>query len=94
MGLTQSVLRILLGCWGAITAMLTILVIYGNTLSLREDTELYLNRTEEIMMESEQEALARKMSYLKPVIMVLATLSGVLLLTSYAVWVWAVVGRF
>lgn len=41
-------LHILSGCWGAITAVLTILVIYGNTLSLREDTELYLSRTEEM----------------------------------------------
>jgi hypothetical protein len=81
-------LAYLLLCWGTVTAVLLLLVIYGNTLSIREDTELYLNKAESEMMATEQKALVAKMDRLKRVIVILAVFSGILLLVSAGVWVW------
>ena len=50
MGGIPTTLAYLLITWGAITAVLVALVIYGNTLSIRENEEIYLNQEEEKMM--------------------------------------------
>jgi hypothetical protein len=83
-----NTLAYLLMIWGAITAVLVVLVIYGNALSTREDDEIYLNKTEESMMADEQRTLIGKMTRLARVITVLAIMSGVFLLASAGVWVW------
>ena len=88
MGGIPNTLAYLLMIWGAITAVLVVLVIYGNALSTREDDEIYLNKTEESMMADEQRTLIGKMTRLAPVITVLAIMSGVFLLASAGVWVW------
>jgi transcriptional regulator GlxA family with amidase domain len=63
-------------------------VIYGNALSTREDDEIYLSKTEEAMMATEQRTLIGKMTRLARVITVFAIMSGVFLLASAGVWVW------
>jgi hypothetical protein len=83
-----ATLSYLLITWGTITAVLLALVIYGNTLSIREDDEIYLNRTEDHMMAAEQRVLITKMDRLKRVIMVLASVSGILLIASAGLWAW------
>jgi hypothetical protein len=88
MGGIPNTLAYLLMIWGAITAVLVVLVIYGNALSTREDDEIYLNKTEESMMADEQRTLIGKMTRLARVITVLAIMSGVFLLASAGVWVW------
>jgi hypothetical protein len=88
MGGIPNTLASLLMIWGAITAVLVVLVIYGNALSTREDDEIYLNKTEESMMADEQRTLIGKMTRLARVITVLAVMSGVFLLASAGVWVW------
>jgi hypothetical protein len=88
MGGIPNTLAYLLMVWGAITAVLVVLVIYGNALSTREDDEIYLNKTEESMMADEQRTLIGKMTRLARVITVLAVMSGVFLLASAGVWVW------
>ena len=88
MGGIPNTLAYLLMIWGSITAVLVVLVIYGNALSTREDDEIYLNKTEESMMATEQQTLIGKMTRLARVITVLAILSGVFLLASAGVWVW------
>ena len=88
MGGIPNTLAYLLMIWGAITAVLVVLVIYGNALSTREDDEIYLNKTEESMMANEQRTLIGKMTRLARVITVLAIMSGVFLLASAGVWVW------
>jgi hypothetical protein len=61
----------------------------GNTLSIREDTELYLNKAEDEMMAAEPKVLvAKTMQRLKRVIVILSAFSGILLLASAGVWVW------
>ena len=88
MGGIPSTLAYLLVTWGAITAVLVGLVIYGNTLSTREDDEIYLNKAAETMMATEQRVLIGKMNRLSRVITVLAVMSGMFLLASAGVWVW------
>ena len=86
-GISHS-LAYLLVSWGVATAVLVVLVIYGNTLSSREDDELYLNQAEQVMMASEQQILIGKMNHLARVIVYLAVLSGLLLAASAGVWAW------
>lgn len=83
-----TTLSYLLITWGTITAVLLVLVIYGNTLSIREDDEIYLNRAEDHMMAAEQRMLITKMDRLKRVITVLASVSGLLLIASAGLWAW------
>jgi hypothetical protein len=82
----SNLLSYLVGFSGAIAAVLVVLVIYGNTLDTRADEEIYLNKTEEKMMASEQPALASKMNHLARVITVLAIITGISLLATAGVW--------
>ena len=86
MGVVPSPLAILLMLWGAVTAVLIILVIYGNTLDSHEDEEIYINKKEEEFMGGEQKVLVAKMERLKKLIFSLAVVSGILLLTSATIW--------
>jgi len=86
-GLSHS-LMYLLASWGAVTAVLVVLVIYGNTLSTREEDQLYLNAAEQEMMASEQQVLIAKMRHLARVILYLGVVSAALLLASAGIWVW------
>jgi hypothetical protein len=86
-GLT-TMLPYLVMAGGAASAVLVILVIYGNALDSREGEEIYLNKTEEKMMASEQPALIGKMNRLAQVIKVVAVIAGVFLLASAGIWVW------
>ncbi len=88
MGGIPNVLAYLFMIWGSITAVLVVLVIYGNALSTREDDEIYLNKTEERMMATEQRTLIGRMNRLARVITVLAIMSGLFLLATAGVWVW------
>ena len=88
MNAMPSILSYLLSIWGAITFTLVVLVVYGNTLSTREDDQLFLNGTEEKMMASVQRELIGKMDRLAPIVVSLAVASGVLLAVSGGVWVW------
>ena len=88
MGSISNVLTYLMAFSGAVAAVLAVLVIYGNVLDTRADEEIYLNKTEEKMMASDQPALVSKMSHLARVITVLAIITGVSLLATAGVWVY------
>jgi len=88
MGGISSLLTYLMGFSGLVAAVLVVLVIYGNALDTRADEEIYLNKTEEKMMASEQPALAGKMSQLARVITVVAIITGVSLLATAGIWVY------
>ena len=83
-----STLTYLLMISGAITAVLVVLVIYGNALDSREDEEIYVNKREENMMGGEQRALVGKMNRLARLITVVAVVAGIFLLASAGVWVY------
>jgi len=86
-GLT-SMLTYLWIAGGVASAVLVVLVIYGNALDTRADEEIYLNKTEEKMLASQQPALISKMNRLAQVITVVAVIAGVFLLAGACVWVW------
>ena len=65
MGIVPSPLAILLMAWGAVTAVLIVAVIYGNTLDIHEDEEFYINKKEEEFMGGPQKVLVAKMERLK-----------------------------
>jgi hypothetical protein len=88
MGEASNLLTPLLAFSGAVAAVLAVLVIYGNALDGRVDEEIYLNKTEEKMMASEQAELVAKMNRLARVITVLAIITGVSLLATAGVWVY------
>lgn len=88
MGVMPSPLAILMVLWGAVTAVLIGLVIYGNTLDSHEDEEIYINKEEEKFMGGEQKVLVAKMEQLKKVILMVAVTSGILLLASATIWVY------
>jgi hypothetical protein len=88
MDVVPGPLEILLMVWGTVTAVLIVLVIYGNTLDTHEAEEIYINKKEEELLAGEQKALVAKMERLKKVIFSLAVVSGILLLASAAIWVY------
>ncbi len=87
MGGIPAPLSYLLVACGLTSAALAILVIYGDTLSTREQDQLYLDKAEHGML-AEQRILIGKMERLKKVIIILAVISGTLVLASAGVWLW------
>ncbi|MGD1211215.1 MAG: hypothetical protein ABR973_07650 [Candidatus Acidiferrales bacterium] len=85
-GIPAPLAYLLMAC-GLTTAVLAILVIYGDTLSMKEQDQLYLDKAEQEMA-SEQRVLIGKMDRLKKVIIVLAVIAGILVLASAGVWLW------
>jgi len=88
MATMHSTLMFLLVSWGVVTAVLVGMIVYGNTLSTREDDELYLNSAEQVMMASEQKVLIHKMDSLLRVIIGFSVASGCLFVATASVWVW------
>lgn len=88
MGGVPSPLDYLLIAFGLATAVLAILIIYGNALSTREEDQLYLNNAEQTIMASEQKVLITKMIHLRNTIVVLAVISGTLALATGGVWLY------
>jgi len=86
-GISAPLSYLLIAC-GLTTAVLVILVIYGDMLATREDDQIYLNKAEQTMMASEQQVLIGKMDRLKKVIMFLAVTAGVLVVASASLWLW------
>jgi hypothetical protein len=88
MGDLPAPLGYLLMTWGVITSMLVILLIYRATLSSREDDQIFLSKTEDQMMATEQREIIDRMNRLGRPILALAVLSGILLLSCAGVWLW------
>lgn len=88
MGGIQAPLSYLLIACGATTIVLIAAVIYGNSLSIREEDQIYLNKGDEGMLAADQRALVGKMDHLEKVIFTLAVLAGILVVSSAGVWIW------
>jgi hypothetical protein len=74
--------------WGVITGVLVILVIYRGTLSSKEDDQIFIDAAEQHHYQ-EQQAIIAKISRLTKPIITLAVISGVLLLASAGIWIYA-----
>jgi beta-lactamase regulating signal transducer with metallopeptidase domain len=69
----------LLVVWGALTAVLVILLIYRSTLTMHEDEQLFLSESES-QMEREQIEIMHKVDKLNPFVRWLGAASGLLIL--------------
>jgi hypothetical protein len=65
--------------WGAITAVLVILLIYRSTLSMHEDEQLFLSESESQMQKDHIEVM-QKLNKITPIVKWLGAASGVLIL--------------
>ncbi|MGA8011943.1 MAG: hypothetical protein WB949_05925 [Candidatus Acidiferrales bacterium] len=88
MGGIQAPLSYLLIACGVATTVLIVLVIYGNSLSVREEDQIYLNKGDETMLAADQRTLVGKMDRLEKVIFTLAVIAGILVVASTAAWIW------
>jgi hypothetical protein len=74
---------------GIATAVMTLaLVSYENSLSTREDDQLFLNKAEQTIMFSEQRKLVGQFRWLARLIYVFAAITATLLLASAGLWMW------
>jgi len=77
----------LLIAWGALTAVLIVLLIYKSTLSMREDDQLFLDESES-HMEQEQLEILRRMNKITPLVRIFGAASGVLILVIAGIWIY------
>ena len=88
MFVAMMLMRLFLATGIATGAMTLALVIYQNSLSTREDDQLFLNKAEQTIMASEQRKLVGHLRWLERLIYVLAAITAVFLLASAGLWVW------
>jgi hypothetical protein len=69
----------LLAVWGALTAILIILLIYRSTLTMHEDDQLFLNESD-THMQVEQTEILTKVNRITPLVKILGAVSGVMIL--------------
>jgi hypothetical protein len=81
------ILMMLFSTWGVITAILTILLIYRATLSLREDDQIFIDAAEHLHYEEQQELIAR-MTRLRTPIIALTAISALLFLSGVSFWLY------
>jgi hypothetical protein len=81
-------MRLFLAAGIVMAAMTLGLMIYGNTLSIREDDQLYLNEAEQTIMGSEQRKIVGQMRWLGRLIYTFAAITALLLLATFGVWIW------
>jgi hypothetical protein len=77
----------LLIAWGALTAVLIVLLIYKSTLTMREDDQLFLDESES-HMEQEQLEILRRMNKITPLVRIFGAASGVLILVIAGIWIY------
>jgi beta-lactamase regulating signal transducer with metallopeptidase domain len=65
--------------WGALTAVLVILLIYRSTLAMHEDEQLFLSESES-QMQKDQIEIMHKLNKVTPIVKWLGAASGALLL--------------
>jgi Tfp pilus assembly protein PilN len=73
--------------WGALTAILIILLIYRSTLTMQEDDQLYLSDSES-HMQKEQTEILTKVNRLNPFVRWLGAASGVLILVIAGIFIY------
>ena len=74
-------------CWGVITVVLVVLVVYRGTLSSKEDDQIFIDAAEQHHYQ-EQLVIIDRISRLTRPIIALSVVSGALLLASVGVWIY------
>ncbi len=75
----MSPMYMLVAAWGALTAVLIVVLIYKSTLTMHEDDSIMLNDPGSQMQKDQAEVL-EKMRKLTPIVRVLGALSGLMIL--------------
>jgi Tfp pilus assembly protein PilN len=77
----------LLIVWGALTAVLIILLIYRSTLTMQEDDQLFLDESASAMAKEQTELMA-KVNKITPLVKILGATSGgmILVIAGWAVY--------
>jgi hypothetical protein len=83
----MSPLNWMLIVWGALTAVLIVLLIYRSTLTMHEDDQLFLDESESHMQQEQLEILA-KVNKINPMVKVLGAASGVMILVIAGLFVY------
>ena len=83
----MSPLAMLIVVWAVITVALIIVLIYRSTLSMHEDDQLFLDDSTS-NLRAEQEQLMLKMKKVAPVVLILGTASGLLILVIAGMALW------
>ena len=81
------ILDLLMICWGVITVVLVVLVVYRGTLSSKEDDQIFIDAAEQHHYQ-EQLVIIDRISRLTRPIIALSVVSGALLLASVGVWIY------
>jgi len=89
----MEAMTVLLTLWAVLTAVLAVLLIYRNALSMHEDGQIFLDNAES-HLEQEQQQLAVRMNKLRPFVNVLGSASGLLVLVMAGIWAWRLWSRF
>ncbi|MGD0303213.1 MAG: hypothetical protein ABSC71_00130 [Candidatus Acidiferrales bacterium] len=76
-GINSTILDILL-VWGVVTAALIALVVYRGTIEIREDDQIFLGSSGDVMAREQQEIIAKVEKLAMPI--KLLTISSVILL--------------
>ena len=82
-----SPLRAALIVWGAVTAVLAVLLIYRSTVSMKEDDQLFLDSAQS-NLEKEQKEVRKRLERLAPYTKILGATSGLLLVAMASFWVY------
>ena len=77
----------LLIVWGALMAVLIVLLIYRSTLSMHRDEQLFLDESSSHMAQEQMEVM-KKVDKIKPLVWVFGTASGALILVIAGMWVY------
>ena len=80
-------MSVLVTMWAVLTAVLVVLLIYRNALSMHEDDQLFLDEAES-HLEKEQKELAVRIDRLRSFVNVLGASSGFLVLLMAGLWIW------
>jgi Tfp pilus assembly protein PilN len=73
--------------WGAVTAVLAVLLIYRSTVSMKEDDQLFLDSAQS-NLEKEQQEVRKRLEQLAPYTKILGATSGLLLVAMASFWVY------
>jgi Tfp pilus assembly protein PilN len=83
----MSMLTGLLVLWGAVTAVLIVLLIYRSTVSMHEDDQLFLDDSGS-HMQAEQQVVMSRLNKLRTPLRVTGAASGALILIIFGLWIW------
>jgi hypothetical protein len=88
----HTTLVVLASAWALVTALLLFVWIYRSTLETREEDQLFLDSSGDMMAAEQREIVARIEKLSRPII-ALAVVSVALLVATAGLWIWESLAR-